>query len=114
MNEEHDDVSRRTRLAAERTWLAWWRTGLAVSIAAIGVGRVAPDALHHSRTAYAVVGVGYGLLAITMFVLSRRRYNAVRDSLSRGTYEELSTGWVAALAWSGALLALATLALILA
>jgi hypothetical protein len=24
-----DDVTRRTRLAAERTWLAWWRSGIA-------------------------------------------------------------------------------------
>ena len=36
------DGTRRTALAAERTWLAWWRTGLGASAVAIGVGRILP------------------------------------------------------------------------
>jgi putative membrane protein len=37
------DVTRRTRLAAERTWLAWWRTGIAASAAALAVGALVPQ-----------------------------------------------------------------------
>jgi inner membrane protein YidH len=37
------DVTRRTRLAAERTWLAWWRTGIAASAAALAVGGLVPQ-----------------------------------------------------------------------
>jgi uncharacterized membrane protein YidH (DUF202 family) len=38
MSEPADrDVTRRTRLAAERTWLAWWRSGIAP------VGGVVPE-----------------------------------------------------------------------
>ena len=34
--------SRRTHLAAERTQLAWWRTGLTALAVGIGVGRILP------------------------------------------------------------------------
>ena len=37
-----DDVTRRTHLANERTYLAWWRTGLGCLAAGIGAGRVVP------------------------------------------------------------------------
>ena len=43
MSESDDDVTRRTRLAAERTWLAWWRSGIAAATAAVGVGGVVPQ-----------------------------------------------------------------------
>jgi Domain of unknown function (DUF202) len=40
------DVTRRTRLAAERTWLAWWRSGIAASTAAVADTR---GAAHRHR-----------------------------------------------------------------
>src|SRR3954463_10228949 len=40
------DQMRRTSMAAERTWLAWWRSALAASAGALAVGRLAPDLLH--------------------------------------------------------------------
>jgi len=36
----------RTGMAAERTWLAWWRTAIGATAGALGVGRIAPDALN--------------------------------------------------------------------
>ena len=39
-------VWQRTSMAAERTWLAWWRTALAATAGALGVGRFAPELLH--------------------------------------------------------------------
>jgi putative membrane protein len=106
------DASRRTHLASERTWLAWWRTGLAVSVAAIAIGRLAPEALHHRRTAYALVGVGYGLLAIAIFAASIIRYRHVQEALRRGDYDELDMRWVFGFGSAGIVLAIATLALI--
>jgi putative membrane protein len=37
------DASRRTRLANERTQLAWWRTGLTALAVGLAIGRVLPE-----------------------------------------------------------------------
>jgi uncharacterized membrane protein YidH (DUF202 family) len=43
----------RTRLAHERTYLAWWRTGLAAGIAAgFGIGSVLPDVIGGTNWPY--------------------------------------------------------------
>jgi putative membrane protein len=39
---EVGDATRRTRLANERTYLAWWRTGLTALAVGIGIGRIVP------------------------------------------------------------------------
>jgi uncharacterized membrane protein YidH (DUF202 family) len=64
------DLSR-TRLAAERTWLAWWRSGIAASAVAVGVGGVVPRLIEGSRTAYIVLGVGYAVLSAGVFARGR-------------------------------------------
>src|SRR5256885_677268 len=51
-------------MAAERTWLAWWRTALVATAGALGVGRLAPQLLHVPRAPYVILGGGYALLAI--------------------------------------------------
>ena len=63
-----EDVTRRTWLAAERTWLAWWRTALGAAVAALAVGRLAPELTGGTTWPWAIVGTGYALLAIAMFV----------------------------------------------
>src|SRR4051794_41798401 len=68
-----DDVTRRTRLAAERTWLAWWRSGIAAATAAVGVGGVVPSLVDGSRTPYEVLGAGYAILAAVIFVAAAAR-----------------------------------------
>jgi uncharacterized membrane protein YidH (DUF202 family) len=37
------DATRRTRLANERTYLAWWRTGLTALAVSFGAGRLVPQ-----------------------------------------------------------------------
>ena len=59
MPEQDNDPSRRTQLAAERTWLAWWRSGIAASAAAVAVGGVVPQLIDGSKTPYILLGVGY-------------------------------------------------------
>ena len=108
------DVTRRTQLAAERTWLAWWRTGIATIAAAVGVGGVVPALVGGSRIPYVVLGAGYAGLAIALFVVAGRRQNQVEQALDRGDFAVVSTGWVTGFTIAGTVLALGTFAAILA
>jgi len=60
------DAPRRTKLAAERTWLAWWRTGLTAAAGAIGIGRLVPELIHGTTWPYVLHGTGYGLLGLAL------------------------------------------------
>jgi len=40
---EAGDALRRTRLANERTYLAWWRTGLTAFAVGLGAGKLVPE-----------------------------------------------------------------------
>lgn len=106
------DASRRTHLAAERTWLAWWRTGLGASAVAIGVGRILPGVAGGSHWPLRLLGLGYGALAVTVLVAGAVRQARVAAALRRGSYVELSSPLVLWLTAAGVALALATLAVI--
>jgi inner membrane protein YidH len=108
------DATRRTYLAAERTWLAWWRSGIATATAAIAVGGVVPHLVGGSRAPYVVLGAGYALLSIAMFVVGGRRQTAVERALGRGDYEGIPPHHVAGFTVAGAVLAIGTLVAILA
>jgi putative membrane protein len=103
------DVTRRTMLAAERTWLAWWRSGIAAATASVAVGGVVPELVDEARTAFVWLGVGFGLLAVAVFIGAGLRQRHVEDALDRGGYVGVNHAWVLWLTVSGALLAFATL-----
>jgi len=84
-----EDVTRRTWLAAERTWLAWWRTGLAVSAVALAVGRLLPGITSGARWPSRVLGLGYALLAVGVFVIGAARQRGTAEALRRGSLDEL-------------------------
>jgi putative membrane protein len=107
------DVTRRTHLAAERTWLAWWRTGIATATAAVAVGGVIPKLADVSKTPYVLLGVGYALLSAAVFLAGWRRHRDVAEALDRAGYVPLSHDWVAGLTFAGAVLALGTLAVVI-
>ena len=109
-----DDVTRRTRLAAERTWLAWWRSGIAAATAAVAVGGVVPELVDGGRTAYVILGAGYSLLAAAVFAGGALRRRQVDRALARGDYEQVTESAALALTVAGVALALGTLAVILA
>jgi inner membrane protein YidH len=109
-----DDVTRRTRLAAERTWLAWWRSGIAAATAAVAVGGVVPELVEGGRTAYVLLGAGYALLAAGVFAAGALRRRQVDRALERGDYEEVSAEGALVLTVAGITLALGTFAVILA
>jgi uncharacterized membrane protein YidH (DUF202 family) len=109
-----DSADRRTRLAAERTWLAWWRSGIAAATASVAVGGVVPELVDDARTGYVVLGGGYALLATAVFVGAGLRQRRLARSVEQGGYEGVSAGWVTALTVAGGALAVATLAIIIA
>lgn len=103
------DVTRRTRLAAERTWLAWWRTGIAATTASIAVGGLVPQLVEGTGWPYILLGVGYAVLAVAMFAAGEFRRRAVDRALDEGGFSPLPGAWTVALSGAGAALALMTL-----
>jgi putative membrane protein len=101
-------------LAAERTWLAWWRTGIATAAAAVAVGGVVPELVDGTRAPYVILGVGYAALSAAVMVAGWRRHGRVQSALARGGYEDVPARWIAGLTIAGAVLAIGTLAVIVA
>jgi putative membrane protein len=110
---EAADVTRRTRLAAERTWLAWWRTGVATAAAALAVGGLVPQLVSGAQWPYVVLGTGYALVSVAMFALGALRTRAIEQALTEGRYATLSPGWIFALSAAGVCLAVGTLTVVL-
>lgn len=107
------DATRRTRLANERTYLAWWRSGLAAFAVGVGVGKVAPElGSSGPRWPWAIVGSGFALLGIAFFAYGFERRREVERALDRGTFAREVGIVVALLAGAGLVLGLATLLLI--
>jgi putative membrane protein len=75
----------RTRLANERTFLAWWRTGLAATAAGFALGRLLPEAVPGAPTwPYALLGVLLAGAGITATIYGTLRYRAVARAIARG------------------------------
>jgi uncharacterized membrane protein YidH (DUF202 family) len=101
--------TRRTSMAAERTWLAWWRTAIAASAGALGVGRLAPELLDVAPWPYIVLGSAYGALSIGLLLVGAHRQ---RDLEHAHTPMRFST--VACFTGGGILLAVMTVVLVIA
>ena len=80
------DATRRTRLANERTLLAWWRTGLASFAVSIGAGRLVPAVAGGPQLLYTLDGILFAVLGIAIVVYGRVRAREVDDAVSRGEY----------------------------
>jgi putative membrane protein len=103
-----EDATRRTRLANERTYLAWWRTGLTSLAVAVGIGRIAPEVSGGASWPYAVVGAGFGLLGLAFIALGYVRARKVERALERGEFAPLGSALTAALLAGGLLIGAAT------
>ena len=99
-------------LAAERTWLAWWRTGLGAAAVAIAVGRVLPGLTSGTRWPFRALGIGYGVLAVVVLATGAVRQQRAAKALRRGGYDELSTPLVLWLTAAAVALSVATLAVV--
>ena len=76
-----DDATRRTRLANERTFLAWWRTALAAIGISVAVGKVLPELLDEQRWPYAVLGLVLAALGVCVTATGWWRYRTLDRSL---------------------------------
>jgi|tagenome__1003787_1003787.scaffolds.fasta_scaffold17141859_1 uncharacterized membrane protein YidH (DUF202 family) len=101
-------------MAAERTWLAWWRTALVATASALGVGRLAPRLLHSAPAPYVVLGCAYGLLAVAVVVVGSLRHRAITRAIDRGQPAPLTDTTVTLFTVGGAVLAAATIVVVLA
>jgi putative membrane protein len=107
------DASRRTRLAAERTFLAWGRSGLTALAVSLGAGKLLPEVTTGPRWPYDVLGVGYAALGILFLGYGYRRQTVVDNALARGKYAPLSRRFSLLITVFGIGLGVATAALII-
>ena len=108
------DQARRTSMAAERTWLAWWRSALAASAGALAVGRLAPDLLHVAPWPYILLGCGYASLAVGLLIVGARRQRDLEHALRTGHHVPLPFRTVGTFTVGGVALAVLTAVLVIA
>jgi putative membrane protein len=108
------DQARRTSMAAERTWLAWWRSALAASVGALGVGRLAPELLGVAAWPYVLLGAGYAGLAVGLLLAGAQRQRELEHALRTGGHVPLRFRTVGVFTVGGILLAVLTVVLVIA
>jgi putative membrane protein len=112
--DEAGDATRRTRLANERTYLAWWRTGLTAFAVSLGAGRLVPALTDDSQWPYIVVGIGFALLGVAFVGYGYRRMRAVDTAIARGEFASPDDRFIGLLAAVGVVLGFALLAIVAA
>jgi inner membrane protein YidH len=110
--DETGDATRRTRLANERTYLAWWRTGLTAFAVSLGAGKLVPALTNETRWPYAAVGVGFAVLGLVFVGYGFRRHRLVDQAVARGEYSRPDDRLLAGLTVIGILLGLALLVIV--
>lgn len=112
--EEAADATRRTRLANERTYLAWLRTGFTALAVALAAGKVVPELAHTERWPYELLGVGFAILGVACMWYGYRREREIEDALIHGKFAPIGTRSSLLLTVGGVTLGLLTFVLIVA
>ena len=60
--DEAHDATRRTRLANERTYLAWWRTGLTTFAVSVAAGKLVPELSSGAAWPFEAIGVAFAVV----------------------------------------------------
>jgi inner membrane protein YidH len=113
LQEEAHDASRRTRLANERTYLAWWRTGLASLAVGLGTGKLLPAVASGTQWPYTVVGIGFTAIGVFFIAYAFERHKRVEAAVLRGEFAPPQERVIAGLAIVGVVLGLLVIVLIL-
>ncbi len=109
-----EDATRRTRLASERTYLAWWRTGLTTLAVSLAAGKLVPELSSGAAWPFEALGVAFALVGLAFIVYAYVRQKSVDEALARGGFAPFDIRVGLAFAVVGALLAVATIVLIFA
>ena len=108
------DQARRTSMAAERTWLAWWRTALGASAGALAVGRFAPELLDVAAWPYILLGCASASLAVGLLIVGALRQRELEHALRTGGHAPLRFRTVGLFTVGGVALAVMTVVLVIA
>jgi putative membrane protein len=106
------DATRRTRLANERTYLAWLRSALTALAVAVGIGRLVPGVTEVTRWPFEVVGAGFAVLAMVLGVYGARRYVQVERALDAGRFAPFDSRAAVLVAAFATVLGIGTLVLV--
>jgi putative membrane protein len=110
--DETREAVRRTHLANERTYLAWWRTGLTSFAVSFGAGRLVPELSKGAKWPFEAIGVAFAVVGVAFIVQGYRRQKRIEEALARGEYAPLESGTALAFALVGGLLGVATIVLV--
>ena len=111
--DEATDATRRTRLANERTYLAWWRSGMAAFAVAVGAGKIAPALGSGSALPYQLLGAGFALLGCAFVAYAYVRQRSVDEALAAGGFSPLDDTVAKVLTAATLVLGIATVVLVL-
>jgi putative membrane protein len=104
--DEAGDATRRTRLANERTYLAWWRTGLTAFAVSIGSGKLVPALASGATWPYTAIGIGFAIVGVFCAGYAFWRYREVEDAVRRAEFAHPDERLVALLSGIGIALGL--------
>ena len=106
------DALRRTRLANERTYLAWWRTGLSTFVVSLAACKLVPELSSCPACPYEVIALEFGIVGVLMIAYAYVRQQQVEEALERGEYAPLDARAGLFFAAIGVLLGLGTIVVI--
>jgi putative membrane protein len=112
--EEAVDATRRTRLANERTYLAWWRTGLTTFAVSVAAGKLVPELSSGAAWPFEAIGIAFAVVGLLFIGYAYLRQKWVEEALARGEYAPFETRTALVFAALGVLLGIATIVVILA
>src|SRR5882672_1927040 len=101
--DEARDATRRTRLATERTYLAWWRTGLTAFAVSFGAGQLVPELSKGAKRPFETIGVAFAVVGVAFVVQGYRRQRQLERALAGGEYAPLDERTALALTLAGAM-----------
>lgn len=84
--DERRDATRRTRLANERTYLAWWRTGLTTFAVSFASGKLVPQLSSGAAWPFEALGVAFAVVGLVFIAYAYLRQKRVEEALARGEY----------------------------
>lgn len=108
-----EDALSRTRLANERTYLAWWRTGMTAFAVGLGAGKLVPELTTGAAWPFELIGTGFALAGIALIAFAYVRQKQVEKAIARGGYAAFGPSASLAFAAIGVMLGLGTIVVIL-